>query len=111
MKPFLREILIIFIIGVVIFVGLQTTVQSFIVIGSSMEPNFQDGQRVLVNKTSYKFHGPERGDVVVFHLPNSQQTDYIKRIIALPGETVEIKMGTVYIYQNTDGSWDKIQDT
>lgn len=100
MRGFLREILIIVVIGVLIFVGLQVTVQSFIVIGSSMEPSFQDGQRLLVSKIAYKFHEPERGDVIVFHLPSSQQADYIKRIIALPGETVEIKMGTVYIYQN-----------
>ena len=100
MRAFLREILVISITGVVIFIGLQTTVQSFIVIGSSMEPSFQNGQRLLVNKTVYKFHEPERGDVIVFHLPDNQKVDYIKRIIALPGDTVEIKTGTVYIYKN-----------
>ncbi len=99
MRGFLREILIIAATGILIFVGLQITVQSFIVIGSSMEPSFQDGQRLLVSKITYRFHEPERGDVIVFQLPNGQQVDYIKRIIALPGETVEIKRGTVYIYQ------------
>jgi signal peptidase I len=102
MRDFLRELLIIVVTGALIFLGLQLTVQSFIVIGSSMEPSFQDGQRLLVSKTAYKFHEPERGDVIVFHLPNGQKVDYIKRIIALPGETVEIKKGTVYIYQNDE---------
>ena len=65
-----------------------------------MEPNFQDGQRLLVNKVTYKLHEPERGDVIVFRPPlshNSEATSFIKRVIALPGETVEIKMGSVYV--------------
>ena len=97
MRAFLREILVIFIIVVVIFFGLQTTLQTFIVVGSSMEPNFQDGQRLLINKIVYKFHEPERGDVIVFHPPDNQRADYIKRIIALPSDTVEVKEGVVHV--------------
>ncbi len=99
MKAFLRDILTTLIIAAVIFFGLQATVQSFVVVYSCMEPNFQEGQWLLVNKVVYKFHAPQRGDVVIFHSPNSEQDDYIKRIIGLPGESVEIKEGTVYIHK------------
>ncbi len=97
MRAFLREILGTLILAVVIFFLLQTTVGSFIVVGRSMEPSLQERQRLLVNKIVYSFHPPERGDVIVFHPPNNQRADYIKRIAALPGETIEIKMGAVYI--------------
>jgi len=66
-----------------------------------MEPNFQEGQRILVNKVIYKFHKPERGDVIILHPPPSHSPKaipFIKRIIGLPGESVEIKEGIVYIH-------------
>ena len=65
-----------------------------------MEPGFHEGQRVLANKAVYHLHPPERGDVIIFHAPNDGQVDYIKRVIALPGESVKIDQGTVYIYKN-----------
>jgi len=65
-----------------------------------MEPGFEEGQRLLINKVVYKFYEPERGDVIVFHPTNNRRADYIKRIIALPNESVEIKDGEVYIHQN-----------
>jgi len=65
--------------------------------GSSMEPNFHDGELILTNKLSYRLHQPKRGDVVVFRAPTREDRDYIKRIIALPGERVMIKGGRVYI--------------
>ena len=97
MRFFLREILGTILLAVVIFLILQATVQSFIVVGSSMEPGLNDGQRLLINKAAYILHEPEWGDVVVFRSPNNPGADYIKRIIALPGDTVEIKTGTVYV--------------
>jgi len=102
MKAFLRDTVMTLIIAVVVFFGLQAAVQSFVIDGPSMTPNFHDGQRILVNKAVYRFHEPERGDVVVFLSPNSQHDDYIKRIIGLPGESVEIIGGTVYIYGGDD---------
>ena len=97
MKTFLREVLLTIIFAVVIFFLLQATVQSFIVVGISMQPNLQDGQRLLVNKAVYYFHEPERGDVLVFQPPGNKRGDYIKRLIALPGDTVEVRSGLVYI--------------
>ncbi len=97
MKAFFREILAIVVLAIVIFILLQTTIQSTVVVGPSMQPDFQDGQRLLIIKAVYAFHEPERGDVIVFHSPNNSRIDYIKRIIGLPGDTVEIKDGAVYV--------------
>ena len=97
MKTFFREFLITLILAVVVFFLLQASIQTFVVVGVSMEPSLQDGQRLLVNKAVYYLHEPERGDVIVFQPFNAQRTDYIKRTIALPGDTVEVKKGAVYV--------------
>ena len=97
MRVYLREILGLILLAVVIFLLLQVVVPRFEVVGSSMEPNLHDGQRLLVNKAVYFFREPEAGEVVVFQPPNNRQADYIKRIIALPGDVVEVKMGMVYV--------------
>ena len=97
MKAFFREILVTLILAIVIFFLLQATVQSFIIVGSSMEPNLQEGQRLLINKVVYNLHEPERGDVIVFHSPNNRRVEYVKRIIGLPSETIEVSNGLVYI--------------
>lgn len=98
MKTFFREILITLTLAVVVFFVIQTTVQTFVVMGSSMEPSLHNGQRLLVNKAVYYLNlsEPERGDVIVFKLTN-RQADYVKRIIAKPGDTVEVKTGVVYV--------------
>ena len=100
MKTLVRDILVTLAIAAVIFLMLRTTVQSFDIDGPSMQPNFYTGQRVLVNKVVYKFREPQRGDVIIFPSPNSQQGDLIKRVIGLPGESVEIKNGIVYIHKD-----------
>ena len=100
MKGFFRELLVTFILAIVVFFILQATVQSFIVVGKSMEPGLHEGQRLIISKVVYAFHEPERGDVIVFHPPDNPETEYIKRIIALPGEAVEVKEGKVYVYKN-----------
>ena len=97
MGKLFRDILITLILALVIFFLLQFSVQNFIVVGTSMQPNFQERERVVVNKLVYRFHEPERGDVIVFHPPNAVEADYIKRVIALPGETVKVENGVVYI--------------
>lgn len=65
--------------------------------GRSMEPNFQNGEYILTDKVSYRLREPERGDVVVFHSPQDQRVDFIKRIVGVPGDTIEVKGGYVYI--------------
>ena len=97
MKAFFREIVITAILALVVFFGIQATVQTFVVIGPSMLPSFEDGQRILVSKVAYYLHEPERGDVVVFQSPTNRREDYIKRIIALPGDTVRVNAGAVYV--------------
>lgn len=71
--------------------------QPFIVSGSSMDPTFTDGEYLIIDEISYRFQTPQRGDVVVFRYPQDTTTFFIKRIIGLPGETVDIKDSTVTI--------------
>ncbi len=71
--------------------------------GQSMVPNFQSGDYVLTDKVSYRFGEPQRGDVIVFHAPPAAQCptgtgcDFIKRIIGLPGETISVENGKIYV--------------
>ena len=67
------------------------------VYGQSMEPNLHTDQRLVVEKVSYNFHAPQRGDVVVLKVNDAAEDLLIKRVVGLPGETVEIKNGHVYI--------------
>ncbi|HEY32491.1 MAG TPA: signal peptidase I [Dehalococcoidia bacterium] len=103
MKKPIRDFLIMIAIAVVVFFGLRLTLQTYVVLGPSMEPNFYTNQRLLVNKVVYNFHEPERGDVIIFHPPYEGRDSFIKRVIGLPGERVEMTQGTVYIHQ-PDGS-------
>lgn len=72
-------------------------VEPFVVSGSSMVPTFKNGNYLIVDKISYKLGDPKRDDVVVFRYPNDQTKFFIKRIIGLPNETVNIKGGVVTI--------------
>lgn len=65
--------------------------------GESMEPTLHTNEYLLVEKVSYRLHTPRRGDVVVFKYPRDEEENFIKRVIAVPGETVEIVSGRVYI--------------
>jgi signal peptidase I len=78
--------------------------EPFIVNGASMDPTFSTGQFLIVDRISYRFTEPQRGDVIVFRYPNNPSTYYIKRIIGLPGETIEIKSGKVCIVEKTSTS-------
>jgi signal peptidase I len=97
MRAFFREVLVTFALALIIYLGARATLQTYVVIMTSMEPNFHEGQWVVVNKALYFFGEPQRGDVVIFREPNGQRDDYIKRIIGLPGDTVEVKSGAVYV--------------
>jgi len=76
--------------------------QPFIVRGASMEPNFEDGQYLIIDELSYILRNPERGEVIVFRYPQDPSQFFIKRIIGLPGETVSIQEGIVTITTATD---------
>lgn len=71
--------------------------QPHMVKGASMEPTFHDGEYILTDKISYKFGVPKRGDVIVFKAPRNPEFDYIKRIEAIPGDTISILNGQVLI--------------
>ena len=99
-KGIMRELLgwvfyFVIIIGltylIVTYVGQRTNVS-----GSSMEPMLSDGDNLIVDKISYRFKDPERYDIIVFPYQYEENTYYIKRIIGLPGETVQIIDGYVY---------------
>ncbi len=96
--PFAFEVIKVFIIASVIVLPIRYFLfQPFIVKGESMIPSFQSGDYLIVDEISYRFKNPERGDVVVFKYPKDKSQKFIKRIIGLPGETVEVKNGKIII--------------
>ena len=103
------ETVIVIIIAVLLFVGLRLTIQTYIVYGPSMQPNYWEDEWIIVNKIDYKFSAPQTGDIIVFQPPIQSSKPFIKRIIGMPGETVEIKNGVVYVHK-TDGSTIKMQE-
>jgi signal peptidase I len=90
-KSVLREVVETVLLTLLIFFAIRALIQNFRIEGVSMEPNLHDGQYLIINKFVYYLHPPERGDVVVFHYPRNPRRDFIKRIIGLPGEKVEIR--------------------
>ncbi len=99
---FIWETIKIVIIALLIVLPVRYFVfQPFIVRGQSMEPSFSNGDYLIIDQISYRFKEPERGEVIVFRYPSSPAQRYIKRIIGLPGETVEIEEGQVIIYNNS----------
>ncbi|MBI4233235.1 MAG: signal peptidase I [Chloroflexi bacterium] len=116
-----REVLETILLALLVFFGLQASIQNFRVLGSSMEPTLHNGQQLLVskvvylkipigmvsrvvpflgvdqNRVVYPLHPPRQGDVIVFHFPREPKRDFIKRVIAGPGQVVEIRRGQVFI--------------
>ena len=90
-------LLLLLIIILVLFTGIHMLHQQQRVIGTSMYPTLRDGDSVIIDTFSYRFFEPARFDVVVFPFKYQEDTLYIKRIIGLPGETVQIMDGSVYI--------------
>jgi len=99
--PFVWEVLKIFIIASVIVLPIRYFLfQPFIVKGDSMVPNFQSGDYLIVDELSYRFSDPQRGDIIVFKYPKDTTQRFIKRVIGLPGETIDIQNGNVTISKN-----------
>lgn len=80
-------------------------IQPFYVKGASMEPNFHDREYLIIDEISYRFKAPQRGEIIVFRYPMDPQEYFIKRLIGLPGESVQVKDGEIHIYNqaNPDG--------
>ncbi len=90
---------------VLAFLIRQFIVELYIVDGPSMRPTLQSQERLVVNKFIYSLRAPEKGEILVFKYPRDQSRDFIKRVIATPGDTIEIKDGRVYVndqMQNED---------
>ncbi len=105
-KSTFRDFVEALIIALIIALPIKYFIASpFIVRQTSMFPTFKDGDYLIVDKLGYRFNTPQRGDVVVFNPPFKEDTYYIKRIIALPGETIEIKNNIVKIInsENPEG--------
>jgi len=94
LETVLPALLIVLVVNV--FLAQATRVE-----GQSMEPNLHNNQRLIIEKISYHFHPPRRGDIVVIKLSNRHSDPLIKRVIGLPGETIEIRDGHVYINGQT----------
>src|SRR6185437_8002197 len=73
------------------FLVIRFAIQNFNIDGTSMEPNLHNNELVLVDKWSYLFHAPARGDIIVFHAPPEPTQDYVKRVIGLPGDIITIR--------------------
>ncbi len=92
-----REIIETIVLTLLMFLVIRLAVQNFNIEGHSMEPSLHDKELILVDKWSYLFHTPGRGDVIVFVAPPHPDQDYIKRIVALPGDTITINDTTVIV--------------
>ncbi len=92
-----REIIETIVLTLLMFLVINLAVQNFDVDGHSMEPNLHDQERLMVDKWTYMFHPPARGDVVVFVAPAQPTLDYVKRIVAVPGDTITIHNTTVIV--------------
>lgn len=97
----LREWVQVIVVALVIALPIRFFIaEPFIVQGASMDPTFSTGQFLIIDRISYRFDEPQRGDVIVFEYPNNPDVYYIKRIIGLPDEHISIKSGVVTITNN-----------
>jgi signal peptidase I len=103
---FIETVVIALVIAVVLYLFIMTPHE---VLGNSMHPTYKNGEYLMANKLTYKFGEPRRGDVIIFKYSDTQ--DFIKRIIGIPGDTVMIKDGKVYINGNLLNEDSYLKDT
>src|SRR2546426_7074169 len=96
-KSFVRDTLEIVFLALALYIVIQYAVQTVHVLGSSMYGTLHDNDLLVASKISYKLHDPQRGDIIVFRPPNEETRDFIKRVIAIPGERIRIAKSVVYI--------------
>ncbi len=98
---FLQELTKLAAIALLIIVPVRYfLIQPFYVKGASMEPNFHNYEYLIIDELSYRFNAPQRGEIIVFRYPRDPQEHFIKRVIGLPGESVQIKNGNIYIFND-----------
>jgi signal peptidase I len=100
-RRFLGEVLQTILIAGLLFLAVNLLTARIRVEGISMEPNLHEGQFVIVNRLAYRWEIPSRGDIVVFRFPLNPDRRFIKRVIGLPGDSVSIVAGTVYVNNET----------
>src|SRR5690348_16072306 len=93
----LREVAEVVVLAVILYIGISFAVQAVHVEGLSMFATLDDNDYLIANKIDSRLHAPQRGDIVILRPPTNNSTDFIKRIIALPGERLLITGGTIYI--------------
>jgi len=109
---FIFEVVKVVVISLAIIIPVRYfLIQPFYVKGASMEPSFYDHEYLIIDEISYRFREPERGEIVVFKYPKDPSQYFIKRIIGLPGEKIEIKDGSVYIYTKETNRKVKLDET
>jgi len=94
---FLVDVLETLVLSVVLFVSINLVSARIRVDGESMEPTLVSGEYVIVSRLSYRLGSPQRGDIIVFHFPRDPKEEYIKRVIGLPGDVVEVNNGSVFV--------------
>jgi signal peptidase I len=96
---FVFELIKIVTISLVIIIPIRHfLIQPFYVKGASMEPNFHDHEYLIIDEISYSLKTPKRGDIIVFRYPRNPQEFFIKRVIGLPGEKIQVQEGKIFIY-------------
>ena len=96
-KRFVLDIIETLLLAVVLFLGINAISARVRVDGFSMRPTLEDGEFVLVSKLNYRFGAVERGDIIVFHYPMNPDQELIKRVIGLPGDTINVRGGVVSV--------------
>lgn len=109
---FITDILETVVLAFALFIVVNVFVaQLHEVYGNSMLPDFRNGEYLLTDKVTYRLRNPERGDVIIFKAPEPPHNDYIKRIIGLPGESVLLKDGNVYIFNQAHPNGFKLTES